>query len=113
VLFAIGALVNESGGASTREARAAGSHVLELAPERAGGLRVVATPWAHVRVDGQLVETTPFAHAIPLTPGKHFVTLSHPDAPSFERAVTIVTGETVTLDVTMSLGDLDAGKDAR
>lgn len=90
------------------------AHALELAPERAGGLRVVATPWAHVRVDGQLVETTPFARALPLAAGKHFVTLTHPDAPSaVEREIDVVAGEIVTLDVTMPLSSEDAGKDAR
>ena len=89
-------------------------HMLELVPEHAGGLRVVATPWAHVRVDGQLVETTPFARAIPLAAGKHFVTLTHPDAPSaVEREIEIVAGETVTLDVVMNLAADDAGKDAQ
>ncbi len=114
MLFSAGAIAIESGNAQAREARNAGSRSLELAPERAGGLRVVATPWAHVRVDGQLVETTPFARAIPLAAGKHFVTLTHPDAPSaVEREVDIVAGETVMLDVVMNLSADDAGKDAR
>ena len=113
-VFVGGVIAIEAGNAQARDARNAGARPLELAPERAGGLRVVATPWAHVRVDGQLVETTPFARAIPLTAGKHFVTLTHPDAPSaVEREVDIVAGETVTLDVIMNLSAEDAGKDAR
>ncbi|MBX3260124.1 MAG: serine/threonine protein kinase [Labilithrix sp.] len=112
-LFTAGAVANESRGARARDARSAGARALELAPEHAGGLRVVATPWAHVRVDGQLVETTPFARPIPLGAGRHFVTLSHPDAPSsVEREVDIVAGEIVTLDVTMNVSPEDAGKDA-
>lgn len=96
------------------EARNAGSQALELAPKHAGGLRVVATPWAHVRIDGQLVETTPFSRPIPLAAGKHWVMLDHPDAiASVDREVTIVAGEVMTLDVTMNLGSEDAGKDAR
>jgi serine/threonine protein kinase len=110
--FALGIVAIEGTGAQAREARGGGSQ-LELAPDRAGGLRVVATPWAHVRVDGQLVETTPFARSIPLGAGKHFVTLIHPDAPPVEREVVIVAGETVALDVTMNLTAEDAGKDAR
>ena len=47
-------------------------------PREAGGLRVLATPWAYVRVDGQQVETTPFARAIPLSAGQ---ALDHADAP--------------------------------
>lgn len=111
--FVLAAAANESSNGQAREARSAGAQALELAPEHAGGLRVLATPWAYVRVDGQLVETTPFARPIPLTPGKHFVTLSHPDAPSLERSIMIATGETTTLDVTMDIGGEDAGKDAR
>lgn len=111
--FTLAAIANESPRARGREGGSAGGAALELAPEGAGGLRVVATPWAHVRVDGQLIETTPFARAIPLGPGTHWVTLSHPDAPTpIEREITIATGETVTLDVTMKLSAEDAGRDA-
>lgn len=98
---------------SARDGRRAGDRPLELAPENAGGLRVVATPWAHVKVDGQDVETTPFARPIPLTPGKHFVTLVHPDALPVERDVTVAPGEVVSLDVTMTMVPEDAGADAR
>ena len=87
---------------------------IKLAPEHAGGLRVVATPWAYVRIDGQLVETTPFARTIPLAPGRHWVTLSHPDAPTaVERGVDIAPGELKTLDVTLDVSPEDGGKDAR
>jgi serine/threonine-protein kinase len=98
-----------------RDVARASGQPLVLAPERAGGLRVVATPWAKVRVDGQDVETTPFARAIPLTAGAHWVTLTHPDAPAVEREVMVTAGEIVTLDVTMNVDGvaLDAGKDAR
>jgi hypothetical protein len=65
-----------------------------------------------VKVDGQQVETTPFARPIPLPPGKHFVTLSHPDAPAIEREVVIAPGEISSLDVTLDV-NLDAGADAR
>lgn len=111
--FVIGVLAIESGSAA-RSGLEAGNKPLELLPEQSGGLRVLATPWAHVRVDGQQVETTPFARAIPLTPGKHWITLTHPDAPPVEREITVSTNETVMLDVTMAVGTLeDAGKDAR
>jgi hypothetical protein len=102
------------GGSLARGGSEAGNRPLELAPGEAGGLRVLATPWAYVRVDGQQVETTPFARAIPLAPGKHWVTLTHPEAPPVEREISVATGEIVTLDVTMSVGSPeDAGKDAR
>ncbi|MBX3191358.1 MAG: serine/threonine protein kinase [Labilithrix sp.] len=111
VAFGIGVLAIESG-SSARDGRSAGAAPLELVPEQAGGLRVLASPWAHVKVDGQQVETTPFARAIPLTAGKHFVTLMHPDAPPVERDVVIAPNEIVTLDVTMMIGGDDAGVDA-
>jgi len=111
--FVIGVLAIESGAA--RGADDASGRPLELQPENGGGLRVVASPWAYVRVDGQQVETTPFARAIPLAPGKHWVTLTHPDAPAIEREITVTPNDTVMLDVTMVLGGAleDAGKNPR
>jgi eukaryotic-like serine/threonine-protein kinase len=110
IAFGLGVLAIEGTASSRPERR---DVALRLAPEHAGGLRVLASPWAHVRVDGELVETTPFAHAIPLSPGAHWVTLTHPDGPPIERGIEIVRGETLTLEVTMNLGAEDAGKDAR
>jgi serine/threonine-protein kinase len=111
--FAVGVLAIE-GGSAARGSLEPGSRPLELMPADPGGLRVLATPWAYVRVDGQQVETTPFARPIPLSAGKHWITLTHPDAPPVEREVVITTNETVTLDVTMAVGTAtDAGKDAR
>jgi serine/threonine-protein kinase len=104
--FVIGVLAIE-GGSLARGSHEAAERPLELLPDQAGGLRVLATPWATVRVDGQMVETTPFARPIPLSPGKHWVTLEHPDAPRVEREVTAAVGETTTLDVTMAVGSLD------
>jgi serine/threonine-protein kinase len=108
------ALGVESPSCAAREGVLAGAAPLELAPERAGGLRVVATPWANVRVDGQDVDTTPFARTIPLAPGKHWVTLTHPDSPPVEREIAVLSGETVMLDVTMpAFSADDAGSPAR
>jgi serine/threonine-protein kinase len=76
---------------------------LELAPMRAGYLRVVADPWAHVIVDGERVETTPFARAIPLSAGTHYVRLEHPNAPTERRTIVLAAGETVLLDVKMKV----------
>jgi eukaryotic-like serine/threonine-protein kinase len=76
---------------------------LELAPSQPGYLRVVADPWAHVIVDGQRVETTPFARAIPLPAGVHYVRLEHPNARTERRTVTLAPGETVLLDVKLEL----------
>jgi serine/threonine-protein kinase len=98
--FLAGVVFVEGASCSARDA-GAGASQLALAPDKAGALRVVATPWAHVRVDGQDVDTTPFARAIPLSAGKHWVTLTHPDSPPVEREVVITPGETMMLDVTM------------
>jgi serine/threonine-protein kinase len=76
---------------------------LELLPPRAAYLRVVVDPWANVIVDGEQVDTTPFAYAIPLEPGVHYVRLEHPRAPVERRTVTLEAGETVLLDVKMDL----------
>lgn len=76
---------------------------LELAPHNPAFLRVVADPWAHVVVDGQRVETTPFAKAIPLSAGTHYVRLEHPNAPPERRTLHVVAGESVLLDVKMQV----------
>jgi hypothetical protein len=78
---------------------------LELLPPQAAYLRVVVDPWAHVIVDGQKVDTTPFARPIPLRAGTHYVRLEHPDAPTERRTVRLVPGETALLDVKMRLYD--------
>ena len=74
---------------------------LELLPKNPGYLRVVAQPWAHVIVDGQRLETTPFARPIPLAPGTHYVRLEHPHAPTERRTLNVTGGETIVLDVVM------------
>jgi hypothetical protein len=73
------------------------------APVRAASLRVVVSPWAEVRVDGRYVDTTPFARAISLSPGTHFVKLTHPEAEAESRTVHLAEGEEFVLDVTMRL----------
>ncbi|HEY8943899.1 MAG TPA: serine/threonine-protein kinase [Polyangiaceae bacterium] len=86
------------------EARAgteAGRQRLELVPQPAAYLRVVAEPWAHVVVNGQHVDTTPFARSIPLTAGTHYVRFEHPNAPTERRTVQLAPGETVLLNVTL------------
>jgi hypothetical protein len=121
VAFAVGgALIQWSASArGEREAAQAGSKRLELSPENAGALRIVASPWAEVTIDGQRIDVTPIARAIPLAAGQHYVTLAHPNAPPEKRLVPIAAGETTTLEVTMKLpvatdkdgGATDAPKD--
>ncbi len=101
--FAIGGAAVQLSSPSRGASAQVGAAPLPLAPEKGGSLRVVASPWAEVRVDGQHVDTTPFARAIPLAAGKHWVTLTHPEAPKEQREVAIVAGETILLDVTMRL----------
>lgn len=73
----------------------------ELPSEEALLLRVVASPWAHVLVDGTHRETTPFAEPIALSPGRHTVRLEHPHAAPEERIVEGRAGQSVLLNVQM------------
>ena len=69
----------------------------------AAELRVVAHPWAHVFVDGQQRETTPFARPIRLSPGTHYIRLEHPNAVAERRTVAMAAGEAVLLEVDMKV----------
>lgn len=69
-------------------------------PERTE-LIVVADPWAHVFVDGQHRETTPFATPISLHPGVRHVRLEHPHAPPERRRLTLAPSERIVLEVVM------------
>ncbi len=89
--------------AATHDGEAAGARPLELTPAGPGYLRVLAAPWAEVWVDGQRVDFTPFARAIPLAAGTHYVTLVHPNAPMEKRTIAIAKGETRTVDVVMAV----------
>jgi serine/threonine-protein kinase len=76
-----------------------------------GELLVVAHPWAHVFVDGQKFETTPFATPIQLGAGVHHVRLEHPSAPPERREIELRPAERIVLEVSMNLGQAlpDAG----
>jgi serine/threonine-protein kinase len=74
-----------------------------LDPAQRGFVHLLATPWAEVAIDGQKVDVTPIARAIPLSPGPHFVTFSHPAAPSETRRVVVEAGKTSLVDVTMNV----------
>ena len=112
----LGAIAVAGGGAlqafAHREGQAAGARPLELVPPQSGYLRVLAAPWAEVWVDGQRVDETPSARRIPLSPGTHYVTLVHPNAPVEKRTVSITSGETRTVDVVMAVPDLAPKDDA-
>lgn len=88
----------------TNDTNQVGGHgPLELSPKSAGSLHIVATPWAHVVINGQEVETTPFARPIPLPPGTHYVTLRHPNAQDERRVIRITPGQSVKLEVRMGV----------
>jgi serine/threonine-protein kinase len=117
-LATLGALAVGSGAviqtASRREGESAGARPLDLVPASPGYLRVLATPWAEVWIDGQRAEVTPFARAIPLPEGTHYVTLVHPHAMTEKRTIAIARGETRTIDVVMAVSQAfrdDAGAD--
>jgi serine/threonine-protein kinase len=76
---------------------------LELAPENAASLRIVASPWATVTIDGQEIGTTPIGRAIALAAGTHYVQLEHPRASVERRVIHLAAGETVLLDVKMNV----------
>jgi serine/threonine-protein kinase len=101
ILFVAAGTAVQLGSQREQKMLATGARPLPLAPAEAGGLRVVASPWAEIWVDGQLAEVTPHAKPVPLGAGTHFVTLKHPNAPEERRTIEIVAGETVQLDVTM------------
>lgn len=71
----------------------------DLPVEQAVLLRVVASPWAHVLVDGEHRKTTPFAEAIVLSPGKHTVRFEHPHAAPEERVINGRAGQGIFLNV--------------
>ena len=104
--FAIQLLSGKAVGTAAAAAQA--GRRLELLPEGRAFLRVVAHPWAHVIVDGQEVEITPFARPIPLTPGSHYVRLEHPNAPVERRTIELTPGETRLLDVTLKVSSPSA-----
>ncbi len=85
------------------EAKRRAAAPLSAPAAEAGELRVVAHPWAHVFVDGQQRETTPFARPIRLSPGTHYVRLEHPNAPPERRTLSVAAGETALLEVDMKV----------
>lgn len=106
LLIGLGAVV--SGGVLRRvfgpmEASRRAAAPLSTPGTEAAELRVVAHPWAHVFVDGQQRETTPFARPIRLSPGTHYVRLEHPNAVAERRTVSVAAGESALLEVDMKV----------
>lgn len=67
---------------------------------RKGRLNVYVEPWAQVSIDGRKVGTSPLM-GLSLTEGQHRVVLEHPGLPPMVRLVSIRSGETELLDVTL------------
>jgi hypothetical protein len=65
-----------------------------------GWLQVGVIPWGEVRVDGELVGTTPIDR-INLDAGTHTVRIRHPDYEILEKTITIQPDETVKLFVNL------------
>jgi eukaryotic-like serine/threonine-protein kinase len=101
-LLAGGALIQRSARGNERSL-APRAAALELMPSNAGYLSCVARPWAHVFVDGQLVETTPFARPIALSAGTHYLRFEHPNAPAERRTVVVEPGQRLFVEVEMQL----------
>jgi serine/threonine-protein kinase len=73
-----------------------------VVPQRAGQLRFVVDPWAHVEIDGQEVLTTPSARLVALPPGRHFLRLANPYFASVDREVWVREGETQVIEETLA-----------
>ncbi len=69
----------------------------------AGLLQIFAEPWAEVYIDGQWVETTPFARPLRIRPGRRFIELRNPHYQPLRQIVDIVPqpAQPQTLRVTM------------
>jgi len=66
-------------------------------------IRVVARPWAHVFLDGEFYDTTPFAAPISVEPGLHTLRFEHPQAGAEERSIQVGVGQTALVDVALRL----------
>ncbi|MCK6590469.1 MAG: carboxypeptidase-like regulatory domain-containing protein [Polyangiaceae bacterium] len=49
------------------------------------------------------MDTTPIGRPLPVSPGRHYVTFRHPNAPDEKRSIDVASGQTVVLDVTMRI----------
>jgi serine/threonine-protein kinase len=67
---------------------------IALSPAEVGYLKVVATPWADIKIDGEYFATTPLARPLALAPGTHFVELVHPVFKNKKREIAILAGQT-------------------
>lgn len=92
--------------------RAAPDTVARKPPVRApargsGSLMVDTRPWTHVKIDGELVDTTPISTPIELPSGTHTLELSNPDAGiSHRETVNVLPGRVVVVRKKFEQGTL-------
>jgi serine/threonine-protein kinase len=92
-------------GSAARRGEPDGIAPVDVLPQSPAFIRVVATPWAEIWIDGQRVDVTPFARALPVRPGTHYLSFVHPQAPVEKRTLSLAPGETKTVDVRMAVGE--------
>lgn len=109
-LVVVGALVIELGVRDRSGTPEGGGEAIGSSSER-GYVRALATPWAEVLIDGEVIDTTPIGRPIAVSPGRHFITFRHPNAPEEKRTVVVAAGQTVVVDVTLRI-DRGAREDA-
>jgi tRNA A-37 threonylcarbamoyl transferase component Bud32 len=77
--------------------------VLSLLPIAGTGLvRVNATPWAAVYIDGDSIDVTPFSRLLRLERGSHEIVLCNPDFPDYVANIDVAVGQTTDVSVDLS-----------
>jgi hypothetical protein len=117
-LLAMGGAIQASDGRfSGGDAKFKVHHDAPIVPDKAGYIRVVVNPWAHVYVDGQHVATTPTAQPIALPPGKHYIKYKNPYFLEQTAQIQVKPGETTVLQTTLeprrAPGDKPSGETAK
>jgi len=63
---------------------------------------ITSVPWAEVRIDGDVVDTTPLSGPLTLAPGRHEVTLAHPAFPAVISILQLAPGTMESLRVSLA-----------
>lgn len=71
--------------------------------KRPAQVQVLARPWAEVHLDGARTDVTPIGRPIEVSPGRHVFVFKHPHAPDETRTIEIIAGQTILLDVAMTV----------
>ncbi len=67
-----------------------------------GFVRVNATPWAAVYIDGDSIDVTPFSRLLRLERGTHELVLCNPDFPDYVANIEVGVGQTTDVSVDLS-----------